>query len=540
MTNLARNEWGIELPLVDPMHRVAASPQHSIQPSLPPMDLGRYKTIGALGHGGMATVYLADSGGEAGFSRLVAVKVLHPHLAEQEDVVSMLLDEARLAARIHHPHVVPVLDLQLSGGQPYIVMDYVEGCSLSALLKRERAAVPLRVIVTVVLDVLNGLHAAHTLTESDGTPLNIIHRDVTPQNILIGVDGMARLTDFGIALAKSSLHHTRSGEIKGKVAFMAPEQIRLGPLDHRTDIFSVGCLLWLALTGESLFHGATDHETASNVLDKAIPAPSSRNRAIPRELDAICMRALARKPESRWQSAVEMEEALRAAALSGDLIASRREIGDWVERSHQQELHERRCAVRDATANRTGSLNLTSHTPWPRVSEQLLVSKAGRSQSGSASLSLNSGMVTNGGATRSRWALMGAGAALLCSLGLVSVWFAGKRDTTSNSSSAVSKAADTPRLEPGRSVTPELPPAVSSENVAPEPGPVQPVSSPEAQPREPRPAAGKQFQPVAARPRRNGRTSSANGAPDENRPPPTSLPPPVAPAWDKDSPLPPQ
>src|SRR5580658_2596874 len=159
-----------------------------------PTVLGRYEIVGILGRGGMATVYLARSAGEAGFSRLFAIKVLHPHLADEQGFVSMLLDEGQIAARLHHPNVVPIVDLGSQGDIRYVVLEYVEGCSLSALFAKHRDQRPARLIVPILLDALAGLHAAHTLTDDDGKLLNLVHRDVSPQNVLVGADGAARIT----------------------------------------------------------------------------------------------------------------------------------------------------------------------------------------------------------------------------------------------------------------------------------------------------------------------------------------------------------
>src|SRR5579863_10487856 len=192
----------------------------------PPRMLGRYELIGTLGTGGMATVYLARTAGEAGFQRMFAVKILHPHLAKESGFISMLLDEARIAARLHHPNVVPIVDLGSQDGAHFVAMEYIEGCSLSALLKKKRDDRPARFLVPIMLDALAGLDAAHSLVDDEGEPMNLVHRDVSPQNILVSIDGTARITDFGIARAEARISATRPGQLKGKYAYMSPEQIR--------------------------------------------------------------------------------------------------------------------------------------------------------------------------------------------------------------------------------------------------------------------------------------------------------------------------
>ena len=312
-----------------------------------PRVLGRYEILGTLGRGGMATVYLGRSAGEAGFQRLFAIKVLHPHLADDADFVSMLLDEARIAARLHHPNVVPIVDLGTQGTTHYVVMEYVEGCSLWALLRKYRDKRPPRLIIPIVLDALAGLHAAHTLTDDDGAPLNLVHRDVSPQNVLVGVDGTARITDFGIARAESRINTTRPGQVKGKIAYMSPEQIRGGSeIDSRSDVFSAGGMLWCALTGHKLFLDTSDAATMTNILQMPVPPPSGVGLKPPAAFDAICARALEREPAGRYATAQEMEDALREAATSNNLLGARREVAEWVKAAFSDELSARRKAIR--------------------------------------------------------------------------------------------------------------------------------------------------------------------------------------------------
>jgi eukaryotic-like serine/threonine-protein kinase len=324
-----------------------------------PTVIGRYEIVSMLGRGGMATVYLARSAGEAGFSRLFAIKVLHPHLADNASFVNMLLEEGQIAARLHHPNVVPIIDVGSHGHLRYVVLEYVDGCALSVLLSKSRDVRPPRLIVPIVLDALNGLHAAHTLTYDDGRPMKLVHRDVTPQNILVGVEGAARISDFGIAKAQAGVDTTSPGQIKGKLAFMSPEQLRGGEIDRRSDLFSAGCLLWSALTGRRLFLGPNDAETITNLLSLEISPPSTVGLKPPPIFDQICMRALERDRNMRWSSAAEMEDALREAAQKHGLLGSRREVGDWVTGAFGEELKARRAVVHEA-ASRHPSGNMDS------------------------------------------------------------------------------------------------------------------------------------------------------------------------------------
>ncbi len=314
-----------------------------------PRTLGRYELLGTLGTGGMATVYLARTAGEAGFQRLFAIKVLHRHLENETGFLTMFLDEARIAARLHHPNVVPIVDLATESGLHYVAMEYIEGCSLSALLKKHPQDRPPRVLVPIVIDALAGLDAAHSLTDDAGNPINLVHRDVSPQNILVGVDGAARITDFGVARAESRLGGTRPGQLKGKIAYMSPEQIRGQPITRRSDIFSAGAMLWSMLTGRRLFHGENDAATMYNIVNLEVPAASTIGLKPPTVFDPVIARALERDPEKRYATAAEMEEGLREAMAAAGLTSSRRDITAFVTDTFKDILAARRNAIRSAT-----------------------------------------------------------------------------------------------------------------------------------------------------------------------------------------------
>ena len=309
----------------------------------------------------MGTVYLCRHSGEAGFRRLYALKLVHDHLAQDEDVIDMLLDEARIASRIHHAKVVPILDLGKVEGRYYLVMDYIEGCSLAQLCRRQKDKRPPELVVPLVIDALEGLHAAHTLIDDDDKPLELVHRDVSPQNILIGVDGIARVIDFGIAKASARRSSTREGRMKGKLAYMAPEQlIEDAAVDCRSDIFAAGVLLWTVLTGKRLFQADSEGATVHNIVTKVVPPPSSVGFRPPKCFDAICLRALERNPAKRYQNAEEMAEALRATMLRQGLRAPRTEIARWVQHTFRKELAARREAIREHMQVSPGRVTLTS------------------------------------------------------------------------------------------------------------------------------------------------------------------------------------
>ena len=313
--------------------------------------LDPYELIGEIAAGGMATVFLGRLAGVGGFQRFVAIKRLHPHLAREEEFVEMFLDEARIAAGIHNPHVVPILEVGTSDAGYFLVMEFVEGDTLSGLTVRSLqrgAMLPSPVALRIVVDALTGLHAAHQLHDADGRPLGLVHRDCTPQNILVGVDGSARITDFGVARAASRITMTRPQQVKGKVGYLSPEQAHAHELDRRSDIFTMGIVLWEVLAGRPLFQGDTEAVTLSRLLTGAIPSVRSFAPDLPAALDDVCRRALTRDPTRRFRTAAEMVEAIeRAANAEGSVgIASPRELGRFVESIMGAEIAAQREAVR--------------------------------------------------------------------------------------------------------------------------------------------------------------------------------------------------
>jgi serine/threonine-protein kinase len=295
----------------------------------------------------MATVYVGRKTGVAGFERLVAIKCCHPHLRDDDEFVSMFLDEARLAASIRHPNVVATLDVS-DGEYLYLVMEYIEGCSLGNLIRhasKSGTTIPPATAVRVMIDTLLGLHAAHELKDSEGKTLGLVHRDVSPQNILIGIDGTSRITDFGIAFASARSTVTQEGRIKGKFSYLSPEQAKSLPVTRRMDIFSAGTVLWEALTGRPLFRRKDDAATISAVLSSIIPAPSTVNRDLPQRIDKVVMKALQRDPERRYQTAAEFAEALEKLFLDG---AVARAVGAYVQETFEVGLSERRELIKQA------------------------------------------------------------------------------------------------------------------------------------------------------------------------------------------------
>jgi serine/threonine protein kinase len=302
--------------------------------------VGRYAIYGKIAQGGMASVHLGRLMGTAHFSRTVAIKRLHPHLTEESEFLATLLDEASLAARIHHPNVVATLDLVNAENELLVVMEYVRGESLSRLVHAESARgrrAPLPIVSAVVVGALHGLQAAHEAMSDHGAPLGIVHRDVSPQNILVGADGVARLIDFGVAKAVGRIQTTDEGVIKGKVAYMAPEQLGLsGQATHRSDVYSMAVVLWEVLTGKRLFHDDDLATRLGRVLAGAKEPPSRYAPGLPAELDALVMRGLAKDPARRFDSAREMADLLTQVvppAFPPDVAA-------WVEDVARDKLAE--------------------------------------------------------------------------------------------------------------------------------------------------------------------------------------------------------
>ncbi|MFO0634305.1 MAG: serine/threonine-protein kinase [Nannocystaceae bacterium] len=281
--------------------------------------VGRYELLHRLGHGGMATVYLGRAIGTAGFEKLVAVKVIHPHLANEPDFVEMFLDEARIAARIRHPHVVEILDLGREDDVFFMVMEYVEGDTLSSLLKELRKAgelLPVSVVLQVVADACEGLAAAHDLVDPDGVPYHLVHRDVSPHNLLAGTDGRVRVVDFGIMKAAGKRSTTLTGQLRGKLPYMSPEQARGKPIDRRTDLFALGAVMWELLTNERLLAGETESEILARACDFELPEIEEHRKDLSPEVMRVLRRALSADRESRYADAHEMLRDVRTALRS--------------------------------------------------------------------------------------------------------------------------------------------------------------------------------------------------------------------------------
>lgn len=322
--------------------------------------LGRYQVINKIAAGGMAEVFLAKAVGAMGFQRLVALKLIHSNFTRDDEFVKMFIDEARIAMHLHHRNIVQVFDLDKADDTYFIAMEFVHGVNLYDVYERiasKNRWIDPAMALYLVAEVSKGLHFAHTRKGQDGRPLGIVHRDISPQNVLLSFEGEVKITDFGIATAAERLHQTAAGIVKGKYAYMAPERLQEKPTDGRVDVFSAGVLLYELLVGENPFAGTTAVDTIENVLNKRVPPPSARGAPVSAPLDRITLKALAKDPNERYATAQELADELTGYAL--ELTHTRREMaaGDGALASLLNELFPEK-AKRPPVAAEPKSLNL--------------------------------------------------------------------------------------------------------------------------------------------------------------------------------------
>jgi serine/threonine protein kinase len=339
------------------------------------LSMGRYILYDEIASGGMATVHLGRLLSAGGFKRTVAIKRMHEQYAKDPEFVDMFMDEARLAARVQHPNVVATLDVMQIGNELFQVMEYVHGATLSRLLKalrKSKEPMPLPIVGAVMTRVLYGLHAAHEVCDDDGEPLNVVHRDVSPQNILVGSDGVARVLDFGVAKAAVRVQRTQSGQVKGKLAYMAPEQLAGEAMDRRADLYAAGIVLWEALTGRRMRIADNEGQMYRMVIEGAIVPPSKYNEDLPGDVDLAVLKALSRNTSDRYDTALDLAEAIENALG----VASPRDVGKFV-RDHVPNLLEPLSQkVKDMESERSTSVRalatMESEEPTRAVGEASL------------------------------------------------------------------------------------------------------------------------------------------------------------------------
>jgi eukaryotic-like serine/threonine-protein kinase len=325
-----------------------------------PVRIGSYEPLIRLASGGMASLYIARHAGAGGFERLVVIKRVHRHLLGNREFCDMFLDEARISSLIRHSNVVPVIDIAEANGELFLVLEYIESVSLAQLLAAAKAAGELLrppVVSRIMSDALAGLHAAHEALDMRGVSMSVVHRDVSPHNILVDTHGMSSIIDFGIAKAASRLATTGTGQFKGKIRYMAPEQVKQQPLDRRADVFSAGVVLYEALTGRGLFGGADDGDSVLSVLVTEIPAPSSIAPGVSKQLDAVAREALERRRDQRFATAARFREALEEACPP----ATTEEVASVVARLGGEALARRREELQEALVRSSASSPAKRH-----------------------------------------------------------------------------------------------------------------------------------------------------------------------------------
>ncbi len=301
---------------------------------------GKYRWVADLGAGGMGDVFLAVAQGPSGFSKLQVIKRLRPELAQDPEFLEMFLNEARIAARLNHPNIVQTNEVGEQDGEHFLAMEYLEGQSLYLITRKALNAaagrgdgrpqrVPLPFHVHVLAEACAGLHHAHDLVDFDGTPLDLVHRDCSPQNVFVTYEGEVKVLDFGIAKAADSSTVTRTGVLKGKVPYMPPEQLEGAPIDRRADVFAMGAMIWEAACGTRLWKGLNDLQIAHRLQRGDIPSPRTLDPNADPALEAICMKALAIRPDDRFQSAAELQAVLEDWVTKHGGV-NRRELGRWV------------------------------------------------------------------------------------------------------------------------------------------------------------------------------------------------------------------
>jgi serine/threonine-protein kinase len=472
-----------------------------------PLVIGRYALYDRIAAGGMATVFIGRLVGPVGFARTVAIKRLHPQFASDPDFVTMFLDEARLAARIQHPNVVATLDVVATMGELFLVMDYVRGESVSALVryaKRDGESIPPRIAAAIVSGALQGLHAAHVATDEGGKPLGIVHRDVSPQNVLVGADGTPRVLDFGVAKAANRLHTTRGGEIKGKISYMPPEQLEGHAVDRTADIYAMGLLLFEVVTGERMFLGVEEVSSLAKILRNEISLPSSHDASLA-PWDAVVRKATAKDPKERYPTARAM--ALDVERVFG--VASSVEVADFVEHLAGNAILERSKRVAEIESqsgafrpSEQAALVKEINDSGPMLADEITVEADAMGtaieRSGVSALS-QAVSVRGAEAPRKRWPVVALGGAL-ATLALGVVVFLATKSPASPAVVAAAASSPPPALRaapepvPSATAAPPAPSKPAAEETAPvvtssarsaattAPAPPRPRAAPAAKP----------------------------------------------------------
>jgi serine/threonine-protein kinase len=436
-------------------------------------DLGRYQMLFKLAKGGMGTVYVGRLRGARRFDRLVAIKQLTMANASEEDI-DMFLGEARLSARIGHPNVVQTIDVGEQDGVPFLVMDLIQGVSLARLQRRLRKQgdqLDPDMAAWIMVQVAKGLHAAHELSGVDGEPYGLVHRDVSPDNVLLSFDGRVYVADFGVAKFADADRQTQSGVVKGKFAYMSPEQTEAAELDRRSDVFAFGIVLHECLTGRRLYDGRSAADTIRRIWGETPPDPSAGRPEVPKEIVPIVMRCLQRERERRYDSAADVGNALRQLLRSRGAVVDEADVAALladVFQGRRQRLRDRindavRLAEQGAPTGKLllgdsdGELNSSKDSFDPAAAEH----SAAAAELGSVAASVTTGPPMQPTRFGGMWALLGAAALIGGGLWF---WLAGAPESTAESSNATAPLA--PAASSGVSTPTESPAATSAATTA--------------------------------------------------------------------------
>src|SRR5262245_41854551 len=308
-----------------------------------PTPFGKYFLLERISVGGMAEVFRSKAFGVEGFERLVAVKRILPSVAEDKEFIRMFIEEAKLAVQLNHANVAQIFDLGVVDGSYYIALEHVHGRDLRSIFERCRElaeAMPIAQACFIAMKVCKGLDYAHNKRDQNGRALQLVHRDVSPHNILVSFEGEVKLIDFGVAKAASAGPQTMAGILKGKFGYMSPEQARGGHIDRRSDVFSCGVVLYELLTGERLFAADSDYATAEKIKNVEILPPSTYNRKVPEELERIVLKALTKDVDERYQNAIDLHDELQAFVYTAGEFYSRKDLAGWMKRSFGKEIEE--------------------------------------------------------------------------------------------------------------------------------------------------------------------------------------------------------
>lgn len=326
-----------------------------------PIPFGKYYLLERINVGGMAEVFKAKAFGVEGFERILAIKRILSNIAEDEEFITMFIDEAKIAGQLQHANIAHIMDLGKVDDDYFIAMEYVSGKDLRAIfdhLRKLDLTTPIPQLCFIAMQVCEGLDYAHGKKDTQGRPLNLVHRDVSPQNVIVGFEGEIKLVDFGIAKAAGKASKTQAGILKGKFGYMSPEQVRGLPVDRRSDIFSLGICMYELITGERLFTGESDFSTLEKVRNVEILPPTTFNKKIAPELERILLKALAKDADDRYQNAIDLHDDLQAYLYSTGEMCSRKDLAAWMKRTWASEIDEENAKLEQYT-------NLTQPTPGP-------------------------------------------------------------------------------------------------------------------------------------------------------------------------------